>query len=362
LSSGVGRAARQALGDLGRGVSAWTWLVCGGVVGGLAAFTQAQYWTAEAVVIFPSVNTPIYRKVQQELSQSSATPGLEALTFAPDDSSQRIVRMASLVLESRTASRAVAEKVDLDARLPFPWNFRHASQLLPPFKLRVKRNDLAGLVVGVSAPDSALALDLCRAYLDYYREFTQNAALTNTKRSRLYLEDELMRSQRDILAAEEKLFGLKTRKLDPAGDLEVGTSSEMMRQLWRRRVQELALQQTAADDLQRLRGEPPSTAPGGGSEQVRVPSAGVRSASPRELKERIRWERIYADATQLHRELLTQYTRLREIETLEQPGFELVDAPAVQPRRWWHAVPWLLSGWLAAAVLCWLRRFMIRLR
>lgn len=350
-------AARLAFEDLRKGPVAWKWLVCGSLAGGLATYVQSFYVTAEAVLIFPSVNTPIYRKVQQELAQPSATPGLEALTFAPDESSQRVVEMATLILESRTAAKVVAEKVGLKDRLPFPWDVPHRYRVLPDFVLEVQRNDVAGLVVSVTAPEPDVALDMCRGFLDYYREFVQNATLTNTKRSRLYLEDELMRSQRDILAAESKLYGLTNRKIDPTGDLEVGTSSEMMRQLWRRRVQELALQQTAAKSLQRLRQEPGTVGAAASVDPVAVPSAAGRVANGRELKERVRWERVYADAVELHRELLTQYTRQREIETLEQPNFELVDPPALKGRRIWAQLWCMVLGLVAAATLAWLSRW-----
>ncbi|MBX3166764.1 MAG: hypothetical protein KF760_05105 [Candidatus Eremiobacteraeota bacterium] len=333
----LSRGSRRAAQDLFRS-GGLSLVLCGFLAGVAVSRWVPPDPQAETMLLFPSINTPIFRRLQNPVA--SATPALESLALPPA-SELNVLELSAQVFRSRTAAQQVAAKVYPDAA---PARLRELAWALHHGGLRVRPDGRAALRLRVSAAQPVAVLE---AYLLYYREFLQHSALTNSKRARLQVERELARLDEQTRFLEQKLKSFRDFA-NPTGDSVLGVSGEVLKEVWSKRIQDSVTSQATADFFEELllMESAPGTTPGSGPPRTR------------RTLDRVRLQRVYLDCVELRRGLLAEYAELMLLETLDSPDFEVVDAPQLVPASKLRLLWFGLAGALGAGLLFWLVRLL----
>jgi hypothetical protein len=287
-------------------------IILGGAFGaGLFLFQQGWYF-ATATILFPSLNTPVFQNLQTAIDEK-AGPKVPRLGYQPIGQSG-LLELATSVLKSRDALKAAG--------------------LL---KVNVKELGTTRLQICVGSKDPSSGMSGIEKLFLYYREFLQRSALTQTHRARMLIERELGELGPRLSFLESQVR--RAREVsNPLGDALVGVDTQVMEEVWSKRVEGSMTSQATSDFFRELLQ---------GSSRPLSNKSLSASLSVRHVQ----LERTYGDALALRRALLNEYSQMRLLERLDSPEFEILEGPHLNPwmRTW--IVLYVFAGGVAGALI-----------
>jgi len=341
-------------------------ILVGALVGVAATLVAPKTYVAEVSLLFPTINASALKEVTKSLKLDGAGVDWNKSTSTSD---AQMVEAASLVFKSRAAiTSALKEaKVTLSPTVlalqgdPIEY-FRNRNVDIDASDASIR------LKVSYTRPETARAL--CQGLLDYYTTFVHEHRLTNTARTRLQLEEKLVRVDRRLSVLERKLALSPEGRFPQLADGTVRPDSKVVRELWKQRILEGGSSGRILDEMRKIRkeagqdAEPPetdiaedwrsrwgsTTLEDAASREASLPRSGRRA----DLPSRLELERVYEETLLLYHAGLLQYDFLSMWEGLENFDFELVDPVAVhQEASTDRMLTWAVFGAIIGGLLMW---------
>lgn len=304
----------------------------GGSLGFACAWALPRRYFAESQLYFPTLNVKLYVQLTQALQ---VNPGEDnAVVSLPAQDSQ-VSQVARLVLTSRAAAQFALKKAGLPVTnhwfgLDSVESFRKRIeiQLVPP----------SALLLRVHGYPADTARSLCQALMEYYSTFTSEQSLTHTARTQKRVQVMIDEVGRNLYELEGQLTVSGEDTLRTLGDAAIQADEKVMRQLWKKRLDQAAQSRKVLENLRKIRGDNEDgpdlwvsqwapTRPASAPKGEKALDGSVRR---QDLAARVKLEREYEDALTVHRALVLQNAFLQTWAALEDHDFEVVDPVSVQ--------------------------------
>lgn len=322
MISKVGLARRSAL----------KWVIAGALLGFAVAWLQPRRYLAETLVYFPTINVKLYVQLTQALQ---ASPGEDSVVASVPAQEAQVSQAARLIFTSRAAALYALKK----AGLPLAPNWTGFDPV-DTFRsnLKVELRAPSALFVQVQGFPADTCRILVQALLEYYTNFVQEQSLTHTARTQKRVQAMVDEVARNLYELEGQLAVSSEQELRELGDEAIQPDQKVMRQLWKKRLEQAAQSRKVLENLRKIRGGEeegpdlwvsqwsPARPPGGPKAQGALKG----SVRRQDMGARVKLEREYEDSLTIHRALVLQNSFLQTWASLEDHEFEVVDSVAVR--------------------------------
>ena len=185
----------------------------------IAVLLLPNRYTAETVVLPPSQNNSMGSTLMAQMSGAgglAAAAGVGLGLKNPGD-------MYVSLLKSRTVEDSVVQRFGLMARYHAKNESSARASLEGKVKVTLGAKD--GLItISVTDRDSKQAATIANGYIEEYRKFSANLAITEASQRRVFFQQQMLEANEKLAAAEEALK--RTEQLD--GVLEVGSQARLL--------------------------------------------------------------------------------------------------------------------------------------
>lgn len=196
------------------------------VIMAATAFLLPKWYRAEAVLLPPSEEESGLKLTS--LLRGIGVPGLKV----PTQASPADVFIA--IMESRTVNQEIVERFDLMSQYKVKYMADAIKEL--GSNTSFKLNDSGTITISVEARTPQLAADMTNAYIDILDRFNRDSRMTKGRRTRLFVEERLDDTRKQLAQAEQRLAEFQARKKTIALSPELSSSVEAAGRLFAERA------------------------------------------------------------------------------------------------------------------------------
>jgi uncharacterized protein involved in exopolysaccharide biosynthesis len=204
-------------------------------------------YTAETIVLPPGQNSSANSALLSQLGGSGALASAAGASLGIKNPGEIYVSL----LRSRTVEDSLIERFGLmdRYRVRIKSNARIAFEKHSNVTLGAKD----GLItISVTDRDPKLAADMANGYLDEFRKFSANLAITEASQRRIFFQQQLLEANQNLAAAEEAMKGIEQStgvlQIDSQTRSLIESAADLRAQVVAKEVQLQGMRAYATDD------------------------------------------------------------------------------------------------------------------